>query len=54
MSPDPDLMRTTVSNLLSNALRFTSAGGSVTVNVRRQGDAAVIGVRDTGPGILVE
>lgn len=40
-----------VDNLVSNALKFTPAGGSVTVSLRRDGDAAVVAVTDTGIGI---
>jgi two-component system OmpR family sensor kinase len=41
-------------NLLDNALRFTPRGGRVTVDARREGDAAVLTVSDTGPGIPAE
>jgi two-component system phosphate regulon sensor histidine kinase PhoR len=37
-----------------NALRHTPAGGSVLVDVRREGSAAVLAVRDTGAGIPFE
>ncbi len=40
-----------VLNLVSNAVKFTQAGGSVTVRCSRDGDRAVIAVEDTGPGI---
>ncbi len=40
-----------VDNLVSNALKFTPAGGSVTVSLRRDGDEAVVAVTDTGIGI---
>jgi two-component system sensor histidine kinase BaeS len=40
-----------VVNLLSNALRYTDAGGSVTLTVHADGDRAVLEVRDTGIGI---
>ncbi|MDJ1159053.1 PAS domain-containing sensor histidine kinase [Chelatococcus sp. SYSU_G07232] len=38
-------------NLLSNALKFTPAGGRVTVSVRRTSDRFVLVVADTGIGI---
>jgi signal transduction histidine kinase/CheY-like chemotaxis protein len=38
-------------NLLSNALKFTPHGGTVTVGVRRDGDDIAISVRDSGIGI---
>ncbi|MET0982081.1 MAG: sensor histidine kinase, partial [Telluria sp.] len=40
-----------LSNLIDNALRYTPAGGSVTVRVRRDGEYALLEVEDTGPGI---
>jgi two-component system sensor histidine kinase BaeS len=42
------------ANLLSNALRYTDAGGQVTVTVRRDGGDAVLEVADTGIGIAAE
>ncbi|MBP7767737.1 MAG: substrate-binding domain-containing protein [Prevotella sp.] len=38
-------------NLLSNALKYTSAGGAVTTTLTAEGDSYVISVRDTGKGI---
>ena len=43
-----------VVNLLSNALRYTDAGGRASVVVRTAGDDAVLDVTDTGIGIPVE
>jgi CheY-like chemotaxis protein len=40
-----------LSNLLSNALKYTPSGGSIFVDVRRDGAAARLTVRDTGKGI---
>ena len=40
-----------VSNLLSNALRYTEAGGGVTVSVEPSGRNVVLEVGDTGVGI---
>jgi len=39
------------ANLIDNAVKYTPPGGRVDVEVRRAGGAALIRVRDTGPGI---
>jgi PAS domain S-box-containing protein len=41
-------------NLLSNAVKFTDRGGSVSLEVRREGEWIVMEVRDTGLGIPAE
>jgi signal transduction histidine kinase len=51
---DPDRLKQVVLNLVDNALRYTPAGGTVTLDLRRQGDEAVLTVRDTGVGIAPE
>jgi signal transduction histidine kinase/CheY-like chemotaxis protein len=38
-------------NLLSNAMKFTPPGGTITVGLAAQGDSAVLTVRDTGVGL---
>jgi signal transduction histidine kinase len=48
---DPDKMQQVLLNLLSNALKFTSAGGSVELTYGREGDLVHIRVADTGRGI---
>ena len=40
-----------LANLLSNALKFTPSGGSVTVQLRKTQPNAVVVVKDTGTGI---
>jgi two-component system sensor histidine kinase TctE len=49
----PMLLRELLKNLVDNALRYTPAGGSVTVRIRRDRTAAFLEVEDTGPGIPV-
>jgi CheY-like chemotaxis protein len=53
---DADAVRITqaVGNLLHNASKFTMRGGEVALSLRREGDHAVIRVRDTGEGIDAE
>ena len=48
---DSNRIQQIVLNLLSNALKFTNAGGVVTVRVRSSPAAAILEVTDTGIGI---
>ena len=43
-----------VSNLLSNALRYTPSGGHVEIETVPDEDKVLVAVRDTGPGIAAE
>ncbi len=43
-----------VTNLLSNAIRYTPRGGRVTIDLQERGGALVIEVADTGIGIPAE
>jgi PAS domain S-box-containing protein len=43
-----------VGNLLTNAAKFTPAGGKVHVSLRREGRDVVLTVRDTGMGIAAD
>jgi CheY-like chemotaxis protein len=40
-----------ITNLLTNAIKYTPKGRSISVSVRREQDTAVIQVQDTGTGI---
>jgi signal transduction histidine kinase len=51
---DPLLLDRMIANLVSNALRYTPAGGRVLVAARKRGDAVLVEVRDSGIGIAVE
>jgi signal transduction histidine kinase/ligand-binding sensor domain-containing protein/CheY-like chemotaxis protein len=48
---DPGHLDRILSNLLSNAFKFTPQHGSVRLSVSADGGAARIAVRDSGPGI---
>ena len=51
---DERLLEMIGSNLISNAIRYTPAGGRVDVRLHRQRDKLVLSVRDTGMGIAPE
>ena len=53
VSGDPVRLSQVVSNLLTNAVKFTDAGGTVTLQLRRDAGkgAAVLSAKDTGVGI---
>jgi signal transduction histidine kinase len=48
---DRDKLEKMILNLVFNALKFTPAGGLVTLRVEKIGEQLVISVRDTGVGI---
>ena len=51
---DPDRLQQVVWNLVSNAIKFTPRGGTVTLAVTRTGSAVALEVSDTGQGIHPE
>lgn len=56
---DPEHLEKILQNVIGNALKFTPAGGRVTVRVRAEGDSEDSGwlvteVEDDGPGISAE
>ena len=48
---DPARMRQVLGNLMSNAIRYTDAGGRVELRVGRAGPDAILTVHDTGVGM---
>lgn len=54
MEVDVEHFRRVISNLLSNAMKFTPVAGEILVSHRRDGDRVVVTVDDSGPGIAPE
>jgi PAS domain S-box-containing protein len=53
-SADPHRIGQVMSNLLSNALKFTPAGGRIEVSAHARDGNAVVSVRDTGTGLSAD
>lgn len=53
-SADTEMLKTIVRNLISNAIKFSLPGGTITVSSRTEGKFIVISVKDTGKGIKQE
>jgi signal transduction histidine kinase len=51
---DANLFRLAVSNLISNAIKFTPDGGSVAILIEREADVLHIAIQDTGVGIMLD
>ncbi len=54
MTGDQTRLRQVFINLLHNAVKFTPAGGAVTLTARREGERLLVMVRDEGPGVPPE
>jgi signal transduction histidine kinase len=54
VSADQSRIAQVLNNLLGNALKFTSSGGQIELNVDRRDQALMFSVRDNGPGIQEE
>ncbi|MEC3764387.1 CHASE2 domain-containing protein [Cupriavidus sp. SS-3] len=48
---EPALLVRAIANLVSNAIKFSPAGGTVTVSLTRAPERFVVAVQDHGPGI---
>jgi two-component system sensor histidine kinase BaeS len=51
---DPHRLEQAIDNLVANALRYAPRGGQVSLSADTAGDAVVLRVADTGPGIAPE
>jgi signal transduction histidine kinase len=54
LEADPARLEQVFTNLLSNAAKYTPPGGQVRLSAAREGDRAVVRVRDNGIGIRPE
>ena len=48
---DRDAVERVLLNIISNSVKYTDSGGELSVSLRREGDIAVIRVKDNGIGI---
>lgn len=48
---DPELLERLAFNLLENAVKYTTPGGHVRIDIREEAGAAILEVADTGPGL---
>jgi heavy metal sensor kinase len=54
MHADEDLLRRMFLNVLDNGIKYTPAGGRVSISSKRNGNHYVISFSDTGPGVPLE
>ncbi|MFJ4428913.1 sensor histidine kinase [Streptomyces bobili] len=54
LDADPVRLRQALGNLVTNAVRHTPSGGTVTLTARADGERVVLEVSDTGTGIAAE
>lgn len=48
---DPDMIKATIRNLVSNAIKFTHAGGEVKISTKRSDSGIMVTIADNGIGI---
>lgn len=51
VSADPESLRVILDNLLSNAVKYSHPGSKVSIEIRKDGDSCVVGIRDYGVGM---
>jgi signal transduction histidine kinase/CheY-like chemotaxis protein len=51
---DPDRIAQILTNLLTNAVKYTQPGGKILVSIRTKGDQAIIQIEDDGDGISAD
>ncbi|MBW6536634.1 MAG: PAS domain-containing sensor histidine kinase [Mariniphaga sp.] len=51
---DEEMITTIIRNLVSNAIKFTNRGGTISVITKSSPEQVVIGIKDTGIGIAPE
>ncbi|MDD2805382.1 MAG: PAS domain-containing sensor histidine kinase [Elusimicrobiales bacterium] len=54
VSADFELLERVITNLVGNALKFTEAGGRVSIYLKESDEKLLFAVEDTGPGIPAE
>ena len=54
ISADKGMIKQLMRILVDNAIKYTPAGGSITLGVRRDGSSCYLSVTDTGAGISAE
>ncbi|CAN5220113.1 HAMP domain-containing sensor histidine kinase [soil metagenome] len=54
MHADAEKLHIVLDNLISNAIKFTPAGGTIHIDGSVEGEHVVVDVADTGPGVPVE
>jgi PAS domain S-box-containing protein len=51
---DPDRLTQIITNLMTNAVRYTTAGNIILISAKAEGDSAVLRIKDSGIGIPAE
>jgi two-component system sensor histidine kinase GlrK len=54
LTADADKLRVVLDNLVSNAIKYSPEGGTISLAVRAEQDKIVVEVDDAGPGIAAE